>query len=222
MKSSAATALALVITLSAGPIHAQTVRLEPDLTGPLKQSEWMLDGSGTWLAVDGKLVLAIAGVPGGAIRRPAAVAILEGSRLRTASVEVELRSTARVDVPQRDLEIIVGYQSPTRFYYVHLAGITDAVHNGIFVVADADRRRVDDGKGLPQLRDQQWHNVRVEWDAASGRIQVYVNGSSAPVLEAVDTTIPEGRVGFGSFDDTGEFRAIRVTGTAISRTPRQL
>ena len=92
------------------------------------------------------------------------------------------------------------------------AGITDAVHNGIFLVADADRRRIDAGTAAPQLTDDAWHAVRVDWSAGSGKIEVYVDESTTPVLQASDSTISEGRVGFGSFDDTGEFRKIQVTG----------
>lgn len=160
----------------------------------------------------GALVLEEPGVPAGPIRRPAAVAVLRSDPLRRGSVRAEIRSTAPVGVPQRDLLVVVGYQSPTRFYYVHLAGVTDAVHNGIFLVADADRKRIDSGTGLPQLIDAEWHEVRVQWDGVAGNIDVYVDGSVDPVLEAPDATLGEGRIGFGSFDDTGEFREIRVTG----------
>jgi hypothetical protein len=34
-----------------------------------------------------------------------------------------------------------------------------------------------------------------------------------PAWDLVDATIPSGRVGLGSFDDTGEFRNVTVTGT---------
>jgi len=41
---------------------------------------------------------------------------------------------------------------------------------------------------------------------------VFVDGSATAVLHANDTTIPSGRVGLGSFDDTGEFRRLAVSG----------
>ena len=46
-----------------------------------------------------------------------------------------------MDLDVRDVQLILGYQSPTQFYYVHLSAKTDAVHNGIFLVNNADRRR---------------------------------------------------------------------------------
>jgi hypothetical protein len=130
-----------------------------------------------------------------------------------ATVQVEMRSTAPEDVKNRDLEIILGYESPSRFYYVHLAGITDPNHNGIFLVDNKDRRRIDDGTTPPLLKDREWHRVRLERDGASGRIDIFVDGSQQPVLRATDITIPSGRVGLGSFDDTGEFRALSVSGS---------
>jgi hypothetical protein len=54
--------------------------------------------------------------------------------------------------------------------------------------------------------------VRLERDGATGRIDVFVDDSAKPVLHATDTTIPSGRVGLGSFDDTGEFRRLSVSG----------
>lgn len=48
---------------------------------------------------------------------------------------------------------------------------------------------------------------------ARGRFQVYVDGSATPALQANDTSIRAGRVGLGSFDDTGESRDVVVTGT---------
>lgn len=176
-------------------------------------NQFTLDGSGTWEVKDKMLVLTKAGTPAGPIRRPAALAVLMSEPLTKATVQVEMRSTAPEEVKNRDLEIIFDYQSPSRFYYVHLAGITDPNHNGIFLVDNKDRRRIDDGSTPPQLKDREWHRVRLERDGASGRIDIFVDGSKQPVLRATDSTIPSGRVGLGSFDDTGEFRAFSVTGT---------
>jgi hypothetical protein len=175
--------------------------------------QWSLDGSGSWRVADGKLILERAGKPEGPIRRPAALAIFKMDPLKQVTLKAEVRSTAPQDVLRRDVNLIFGYESPSRFYYVHLSGITDAVHHGIFLVADADRRRIDDGKGQPQLKDQNWHRVRLERDGVTGRIEIYVDDSKAPVLVASDTTIPTGRVGLGSFDDTGEFRRIEIAGS---------
>ena len=184
-----------------------------DFAAPDSLGKLTLDGSGTWEVKDHMLILTKAGTPGGPIRRPSALAVLQSDPLARVTVQVEMRSTAAEEVKNRDLEIIFGYESPSRFYYVHLAGITDPNHNGIFLVDNKDRRRIDDGTAPPQLKDREWHRVRLERDGASGRIEIYVDDSKQPVLKATDSTIPSGRVGLGSFDDTGEFRKLSVTGS---------
>lgn len=205
----------LIGALAAAVSLAQTsFSARPDLGAADALTHFTLDGNGTWDVADGKLMLTKAGTPEGAIRRPAALAVLQSDPLLRATVEVEMRSTAALEVKNRDLEIIFDYVSPKRFYYVHLAGITDAVHNGIFLVDEKDRRRIDDGKAAPQLTDREWHRVRLERDGESGRIDVFVDGADQPALKATDTSIRAGRVGLGSFDDTGEFRRFSVAGYA--------
>jgi len=199
--------LALVAAAAAA---RQVETLRPDLGGAARIADWDLDGSGAWAIRDGLMVLTRAGTPAGPIRRPSALAILKSGDFRTATVTAQIRSTADVSVVNRDLEVILAYQTSARFYYVHLAGITNDVHNGIFLVADADRKRIDPGTSPPQLTDQRWHDVRVVWDGGAGSIDVYVDRSAAPVMRAVDATLRHGRIGIGSFDDTGEFKDIVV------------
>jgi hypothetical protein len=160
-------------------------------------------------------VLEKAGTPGGKIRRPAALAILKSVPLTDLTFRLELRSTAPVDLAVRDVQLIVGYQSPTEFYYVHLSAKTDAVHNGIFIVNNADRRRIDAPTSKAQLTDQAWHRARLERNAATGSIAVFLDDQATPILSATDKTLAWGRVGLGSFDETGEFRNVEVTGTPL-------
>ena len=46
-----------------------------------------------------------------------------------------------------------------------------------------------------------------------GEIAVYVDGAKTPLMTAVDKTFGSGRVGFGSFDNIGRLRDLKVTGT---------
>ena len=151
-------------------------------------------------------------MPAGPIRRPGALAILKTPALGDSSIEVELRSDAPEDVIRRDLLLVAGWQSPTRHYYVHLSAIRDNVHNGIFVVDDADRRRIDDKSDRPALKDRAWHTARLVRTASTGRLEVFVDGETTPIMTATDRAIPSGRLGVGSFDDAGAFRGIRVQG----------
>ena len=45
-----------------------------------------------------------------------------------------------------------------------------------------------------------------------GRIAVFVDGATTPALEAKDTTLKTGRVGLGSFDETGQYKNVVVMG----------
>jgi hypothetical protein len=213
MKAKMLLTIILLFTLSGGTAFSrQDISIRPDLGKSKNVSQWDLDGTGSWHITAGRLILSKAGIPSGLIRRPAALAILKSKLLRRMSVEADILSTASPDVPRRDLDVIVGYESPSRFYYVHLSAVSDNVHNGIFLVNNADRVRIDSGTARAQLTDFAWHRVRVERDGRSGRIAVYMDGSSTPVMQATDTTIAQGRAGFGSFDDTGEFRKILIKG----------
>jgi hypothetical protein len=203
--------IAMVWCQSAFPQTKET--FTPRLSSEAGMQQWMLDGSGEWKVTDNMLRLWKAGVPAGLIRRPAALAILQATPLCDVTIEAQVRSTAPLDVVRRDLDVVLGYESPTRFYYVHIAGTSDSVHNGIFLVNNANRVRINKGLSTPHLTDTLWHHVRVERGGKTGRIAVYMDRMKLPVLEAVDTTIGCGRVGFGSFDDTGEFRHIIVRGS---------
>ena len=188
-----------------------------DLSSAGRLDEWTLDGSGAWAIRDGLLLLEKAGVPAGPIRRPGALAILKTPPLGDSSIELEMRSDAPEDVIHRDLLLVVGWQSPSRLYYVHLSAIRDNVHNGIFVVDHADRRRIDDASDRPALKDRAWHKARLVRTASTGRLEVFVDGEATPIMTATDRSIPSGRLGVGSFDDAGAFRSIRVQGVPAGR-----
>jgi len=210
--------LVLVPGLSvAGAFHVDSdITLKPQISERRGLVDFDLDGNGGWKVVGQTLVLEKAGVPEGKIRRPAALAIVKSDPLTDLTFSLDLRSTAPVDLAVRDVQLIFGYQSPSQFYYVHLAAKTDGVHNGIFLVNNADRRRLDEPTSKARLLDQQWHHVRLERKTADGRIAVFFDHDKTPALSTTDRTLTWGRVGVGSFDETGEFRTIEVTGTKKS------
>ena len=187
-----------------------------DLSSPARLDAWTLDGNGGWTVKDGLLVLEKAGVPGGPIRRPGALAILQTPALADATLEAEIRSDAPEDVIHRDVLLVAGWQSPTRLYYAHLSAVRDNVHNGIFIVDGADRKRIDDESQRPALKDNGWHRVRLVRTAATGRLEVFLDGDTTPIMTATDRTIPAGRMGVGSFDDPAAFRSIRVHGVVAA------
>ncbi len=204
--------LKVLFQTSAYIFAQKEIIIKPDLRNGKNISQWKLDGSGKWKIQGGELILYKAGVPSGPIRRPSAFAVFKSKPFSDVTVEAEIKSEVDTGIIHRDLEIIIDYVSPELFYYIHLAGTTDKVHNGIFIVDNADRRRIDPGKGKPQLKDKAWHYVKVVRNAKSGLIAVYTNDSKQPVMTAVDKTICCGKAGVGSFDDTGFFKRIIIKG----------
>ena len=196
------------------------IRIAPSLTSPEAAERWEYRNPGSWSVREGALVLHTAGKPEGPIRKPAEWAILRGEPLGDVVVSLEARADAPVSRMGRDVLIFFGYQSPTRFYYAHLSNETTHPHNGIFLVNDADRVRLDDGRAVPRLMDADWHRLRLERDVRSGRIAVYLDDGADPILQASDTTLTSGRVGVGSFDDPASFRAIEVRGSAVASSGR--
>lgn len=200
-------------SVRASSFQARTHVTTPAITERRGLADFDLDGNGTWAVHGNVLTLEKAGVPGGPIRRPAALAILKSDPFTDLTFKVEMRSTAPVDLDVRDVQLIFGYQSPSEFYYVHLSKITNDVHNGIFLVNKADRERIDNPTVPAKFTDQAWHRVRLERRIADGSARVFFDDEPKPILEATDKTFLWGRVGVGSFDETGEFRAFDLRGT---------
>ncbi len=159
-------------------------------------------------------------------RRPFEYAVVsEGPELGSLSYNAEVRIDEPVTRDDRDVVLVFNHQSHTRFYYVHLSqDNTTYPHNGIFVVDNADRVRIDDqwngtAGAPPAIDDTDWHDVRLEYRASSGEIAVHVDGSGEPLMTAKDTSFSGGRFGFGSFDNYGRVRDVTVAGTVLRSQP---
>jgi hypothetical protein len=196
------------------PTHIVYAAPTPEHWDPLTDEKWAFER--------GQVILTERGTNPGPPRRPFEYAIVTaGPELSSISLSAEVRIDEPVEISNRDVILVWNYQSPTRFYYAHLS--TDNTiypHNGIFVVNDADRLRIDDqwnGVDLgapPAITDAAWHDVRLDYDAETGEIAVFVDGAAEPLMTATDTTFSGGRVGFGSFDNYGRARHVSVVGTA--------
>jgi hypothetical protein len=173
-----------------------------------------------WEFANGQVVMIERGEPPEGPRRPFEYAIVgQGPEFGSMRYTAEIRIDEPVTRNDRDVVLIFNYQSPTRFYYAHLSqDNTIYPHNGIFVVDDADRVRIDDQwngttGAPPAIDDTDWHDVRLDYRASTGEIAVYVDGSAEPLMTATDTSFSGGRVGFGSFDNYGRIRDVTVLGT---------
>ena len=86
------------------------------------------------------------------------------------------------------------------------------VHNGMFHVFGGERVRMSPLDGPPSFETNEWTPVKLIFDGEVGRCYVEVNGKRNPSLDAVDLSLRWGRVGFGSFNETGNFRNVKITG----------
>lgn len=128
-----------------------------------------------------------------------------------------LKAEVRLDVfndGNNDLCIAFGQTSETRFYYAHLGETADGVHLHLHLVDNADRKAITKTRAdsLP-WEPGRWHQVVLERNGESGSIRVWFDG--VEVLTAHDRTLGEGKIGLGSFDDLGTFRALEVTAGVI-------
>lgn len=143
------------------------------------------------------------GVP----RRPLQFALLRKANVGSFALE------ARVRREGRSMLIVFNYVDTLHFYYTHLSvdrGTEQPVHNGIFIVDGAPRKRIAGTEADPALPDRDWHTVRVRRDVQSGSIEVFVDDRQEPLFNVVDHTFTCGQIGFGSFDETGDFDDIRL------------
>ncbi|WP_334152181.1 PQQ-dependent sugar dehydrogenase [Microbacterium sp.] len=196
------------------------------ITDVMSAEDWAPRTPAKWDFPGDEVVLTEAGTnPNDGIRRPFEYAVLtEGPELGSFDLSGQVRLDEQASVNNRDVIIVFGWKSDTEYYYAHLSqDNTIYPHNGIFKVNKADRERIDDQwdgtvGAPPAVTDEEWHDVRVVRCADSGDIAVYLDGLDTPLLTANDTTFPEGRVGFGSFDNFGRLRDLTVTAAATDTT----
>ncbi|RFC70546.1 PQQ-dependent sugar dehydrogenase [Streptomyces sp. AcE210] len=173
-----------------------------------------------WEFTRRETVLTEPGVSRPGPRRPFEYAVLTaGPRYSNVTIEAEVRIDTPVDITNRDVIVVWDYNSDTQFQYAHLSSDNSIYpHNGLFTVDNADRLRIDDQwngtyGAPPAIKDAAWHKVRLTHCADTGETAVYMDGSRTPLITGTDPVFSSGRVGFGSFDNNGRIRNLKVTGT---------
>jgi cyanophycinase len=137
-----------------------------------------------------------------------------------AEIPDSLRVTFEADVKPlgSSLLIVFAYHDPSHFDYAHLsidAASKQPVHNGIFHVYGGERVRISSERGPAAFAEsRRWYRVRLVYDGGTGRVRVTVDDHPVPALEGVDVSLGAGRVGLGSFDETAEFKNVRMTAEA--------
>lgn len=149
-------------------------------------------------------------------RSPGHVALVKDLRVGNAAIEFRVKSTKDTG-DHRDCCVFFGWKNPAHFYYVHLGAKPDPHSGQIMIVDGADRHAITRNKKRVPW-DGGWHTVRLERNTKTGRIAVYFDDLTKPLIEAVDTTFATGRVGIGSFDDMNVFDEVRVWETAPAKT----
>lgn len=146
------------------------------------------------------------------VRSPLNIALAQDVCVSDFVLEAKLKSTTR-DYNHRDLCLIFGWQDPSHFYYVHIAKAADPHANSIFIVNGEPRVSIakERTEGTDWKNDY-FHTVRITRDTRAGLIRVYFDDLTSPIMIAEDKTFPNGAIGLGAFDDTGQFDDVKVWG----------
>jgi len=112
------------------------------------------------------------------------------------------------------LLLVFGYRDEAHFDYAHLSvdpGTKQPVHNGIFHVYGGERVRISSEQGPAAFAATgRWYHVKLTHDATTGSVNVTIDGRPVLALDAVDRSLGPGKCGFGSFDETGEFKNVKI------------
>jgi hypothetical protein len=172
--------------------------------------QWTVRQASDWMVENGVLRLRVsAEPPPGQPRRPTKFALLDAKPYTKVAMEGEVKRNAR------SLILVYAWQDDAHYNYAHMSSDEAAkqnVHNGMFHVFGGERVRMSPLDGPASFTTEDWVPVKLVFDGESGRCYVEVNGKRNPSLEAVDLSLRWGRVGMGSFDETGDFRNFRITG----------
>lgn len=152
-------------------------------------------------------------------RSPFSVAIIKAIKVTSFVMDAEMLQTSPDGDAHRDMVFIWNFLSPSKFYYSHISTAHDGVAHNILIVSDADRKAISMtfSAGYDWGRNV-WKKLRVVRDAESGAMSVFdLDAPTQAILTANDKTFTDGYVGFGSFDNSGQVRNVKVW--AATSTP---
>jgi hypothetical protein len=145
-------------------------------------------------------------------RRPIQFAIAETQNFGDVTVEGDVRPL------QRSLMIVFSYQDASHFDYAHLSIDTakkQSHHNGVFHVYEGERVRISSPDGPAAFPEtKHWYHVKLVHREKTGSVDVFVDGHAIPALHAVDLSLTTGKLGLGSFDETADFKNVKISGSA--------
>ncbi|MEZ5355212.1 MAG: hypothetical protein R2762_21475 [Bryobacteraceae bacterium] len=149
-------------------------------------------------------------------RRPSQYALAETADYAQLTLEFEAKQEpAALRNRHNSLMIVYAWRDADHFNYAHIsvdAASKQPVHNGIFHVYGGDRVRISSEQGPAGFTHEDWHKVKLVYDASTHRVDVWVDGATSPSLQGVDMSLGAGKFGIGSFFDMGSFRNLKVSG----------
>lgn len=152
-------------------------------------------------------------------RSPFSVAIIKAIQVTSFVMDAEMLQTSPDGDAHRDMVFIWNFLSPSKFYYSHISTAHDGVAHNILIVNEADRKAISTtfSAGYDWGRNV-WKKLRVVRDAESGAMSVFdLDAPTQAILTANDKTFTDGYLGFGSFDNSGQVRNVKVW--AATSTP---
>ena len=146
------------------------------------------------------------------VRSPYNINLVKDVVVGSFELKLKMLSTTK-DYGHRDLCLFFGHQDASHFYYVHVANKSDPYANSIFIVDGKDRTSIAKTRTEGTKWDEKWHTVRLVRDVKKGTIEVFFDDWAEPIMTAVDYRFKWGKVGVGSFDDTGQFDDVQLWAT---------
>jgi hypothetical protein len=169
-------------------------------------ADWKLDGEAGAQILH--LVVGREPLPGA--RRPHQFAIADTPAFERVMVEADVQPT------KRSLMIVFAYHDNSHFDYAHLStdtGTKQPVHNGVFHVFGGERVRISSLNGPAAFEAiNRWYHVVLKYDGDTGEVNVTVDGKPVLALHAYDLSLGAGKVGLGSFNETGDFKNVKISG----------
>jgi len=148
-------------------------------------------------------------------RSPFHIALIADKIFTDFAMDLEVQSTI-APYGHQDLCLFFGYENPEHFYYAHMAVKTDDHAHNVFIVNDAPRLKISK-ETTPGITwgVKTWHKVRLVREGSIGKVEVYFDDMTKPIMRAEDKTFSKGWVGFGSFDDVGLIRNVKIYGPSM-------
>ncbi|MEW6236585.1 MAG: hypothetical protein AB1656_14470 [Candidatus Omnitrophota bacterium] len=157
------------------------------------------------------------------VRSPFNISLAKDIWVSDFVLDAKMKSTGR-QYGHRDMCVIFGWRDVSHFYYVHIAPApdTDPHANSIFLVNGEPRKSIAAKRNNgTEWRDNTYYSVRVERQVETGTIKVFFEDMKNPIMLAEDKTYSSGRIGVGSFDDTGDVDDILLWGKKVESPKKE-